>query len=59
MLGKSDGAGDEEKLNAENIISINLLDRPSPLKVNRFKEFERIGSCHGIELKTRKVHGTV
>ena len=43
MLGKSDGGCDEEKLKADNIIPMNLLDRPSPLKVYRYKEFERIG----------------
>ena len=42
-LGKSDGVSDEGKLKADNIIPIDLLDIPSPLKVYRHKEFERTG----------------
>ena len=44
LLGKSDGGCDEEKLKADDtIIPIELLDRPSPVKVYRHQDFERVG----------------
>ena len=62
-LGKSDGGCDEEKLKADTtIIPIKLLDRPSPLKVYRHQEFERIGRLSRNRAKHSKgtrVHGTV
>ena len=43
MLGKSVSDANEEKLCADNIIPINILNRPSPLKENSYNEFERSG----------------
>ena len=54
MLGKSDGGCDEEKLKADTIILINLLDRPRPLKVYRHTEFERIGRLSRNRAKDSK-----
>ena len=53
-LGKSDGGCDEEKLKANTIIPINLLERPSPLKVYRHTEFERIGRLSWNRAKDSK-----
>ena len=58
-LGKSDGVCDEEKLKADNIILINRFDRRIPLKVYRHQSSKELADYHGIEQKTRKVHGTV
>ena len=54
MLGKSVGALDEEKLKADNIIPINILDRPSPLKAYRYNEFERFGRLSQNRAKDSK-----
>ena len=43
MLGKPDGSCDEEKLKTDTIIPTELLDRPSPLKVYRHQDFEKVG----------------
>ena len=37
-LGKSDGVTDEEKL-ADNSIPYYILNRPSPMKEYRYKDF--------------------
>ena len=55
MLGKSDGGCDEEKLKADNtIIPIELLDRPSPVKVYRHQDFERVGRLSRNRAKDSK-----
>ena len=55
MLGKSDGGCDEEKLKADTTITpINLLDRPSLLKVYRHTEFESIGRLSQNRAKDSK-----
>ena len=41
MLGKLGGIPDEEKLHADNIIPINMLNRPRLIKEYRYNEFER------------------
>ena len=38
---KSDGVSNEEKLSADNIIPINILNRPSPIKEYRYNILER------------------
>jgi len=55
MLGKSDGGCDEEKLKADNtIIPIKILDRPSPVKVYRQQDFERVGRLSRNRAKDSK-----
>ena len=41
FLEKSDGVSNEEKLSAANIIPINILNRPSPIKEYRYNILER------------------
>ena len=44
MLGKSASVCDGEKLRTDStIIPIQLLDRPSPCKVYRHQDYERVG----------------
>ena len=44
MLGKSASVCDEEKLRTDStIIPIQLIDRPSPYKVYRHQDYERVG----------------
>ena len=54
MLGKSDGALDEEKMTADNIIPISILYRPSALKLYRYNEFERFGRLSWNRAKDTK-----
>jgi len=55
MLGKSDCACDEEKLRPDNtIIPIELIDRPSPYKVYRHQDYERVGRLSRNRAKDSK-----
>ena len=42
-LGKSGGVQDDKKLCADNITPHNILNKPSPIKVYSYNEFERSG----------------
>ena len=54
-LGKSASACDEEKLRPDNtIIPIELLDRPSPYKVYRHQDYERVGRLSRNRAKDSK-----
>ena len=55
MFGKSVCACDEEKLRPDNtIIPIELLDRPSPYKVYRHQDYERVGRLSRNRAKDSK-----
>ena len=54
MLGKPVGGCDEEKLKANTIIPIELLDRPSPYKVYRHQDYERVGRLSRNRAKDSK-----
>ena len=55
MLGKSASAFDEEKLRTDStIIPIQLLDRPSPYKVYRHQDYERVGRLSQNRAKDSK-----
>ena len=41
LSGKSVVVSNEEKLSAANIIPMNILNRPSPIKENRYNMLER------------------
>jgi len=41
LSGKSVAVSNEEKLSADNIIPINILNRPSPIKEYRYNMLER------------------
>ena len=41
LSGKSVVVSNEEKLSADNIIPINILNRPSPIKEYRYNMLER------------------
>ena len=54
-LGKSASVCDEEKLRPDNtIIPIQLLDRPSPYKVYRHQDYERVGRLSRNRAKDSK-----
>ena len=54
-LGKSASVCDEEKLIPDNtIIPIELLDRPSPYKVYRHQDYERVGKLSRNRAKDSK-----
>ena len=54
ILGKSDGVLDEEKLFANNIVPINILNRPIPIKEYRHNEFERSGRLSRTRVRETK-----
>ena len=54
ILGKPEGSCDEEKLKTDTIIPIKLLDMPSPLKVYRHQDFERVGRLSRNRAKDSK-----